>query len=180
MRLKIRNELVEGVPVRVFDQRNERFVVTRKDGGLVAHKLVTFHLAAGKEVKFDVRQESDGTQRLMDILPSFFDLSALGSKKVYIIDDVDRSLDASLVKSLLEGYLRTCSSGSRAQLLFTTHNSLLMDQEMLRKDEMWLAERSAEGASRLVAISDFKDARGDKDIRKSYLQGRLGGGAGFG
>jgi AAA15 family ATPase/GTPase len=50
-----------------------------------------------------------------------------------------------------------------------------MDQDLLRRDEMWVAERQRLGASRLFSFSDFKNVRSDKDIRKSYLQGRLGG-----
>ena len=50
-----------------------------------------------------------------------------------------------------------------------------MDQDLLRRDEMWVAERDATGASSLTSFSEYKDVRYDKDIRKSYLQGRLGG-----
>ena len=50
-----------------------------------------------------------------------------------------------------------------------------MDQQLLRRDEMWVAERDASGASSLLSFSEYKDVRYDKDIRKSYLQGRLGG-----
>jgi hypothetical protein len=50
-----------------------------------------------------------------------------------------------------------------------------MDQDLLRRDEMWVAERDQDGSSDLIAFSDYKDIRKDKDIRKSYLQGRLGG-----
>lgn len=50
-----------------------------------------------------------------------------------------------------------------------------MDQQLLRRDEMWVAERDVTGASHVRSFSEFKDVRFDKDIRKSYLQGRLGG-----
>ena len=60
-------------------------------------------------------------------------------------------------------------------MLLTTHDVLLMDQQLLRRDEMWVAERDATGASSLISFSEYKDVRYDKDIRKSYLQGRLGG-----
>jgi hypothetical protein len=50
-----------------------------------------------------------------------------------------------------------------------------MDQQLLRRDEMWVAERDNTGASTLLSFSEYKDVRYDKDIRKSYLQGRLGG-----
>jgi hypothetical protein len=50
-----------------------------------------------------------------------------------------------------------------------------MDQGLFRRDEMWVAERDRQGVSSLLAFSEYKDVRNDKDIRKSYLQGRLGG-----
>jgi len=50
-----------------------------------------------------------------------------------------------------------------------------MDQQLLRRDEMWVAERDSSGASKMISFSEYKDVRYDKDIRKSYLQGRLGG-----
>ena len=52
---------------------------------------------------------------------------------------------------------------------------MLMDQQLLRRDEMWVAERDNSGASSLFSFSEYKDVRYDKDLRKSYLQGRLGG-----
>lgn len=122
-----------------------------------------------------MRQESDGSQRIIDLLPAFLELSSESSKKVYVIDEVDRSLHTLLTRHLLESFLSSCSSASRSQLLFTTHDVLLMDQKLLRRDEMWVAERGSLGESHLISFSDFKDVRYDKDIRKSYLQGRLGG-----
>lgn len=50
-----------------------------------------------------------------------------------------------------------------------------MDQSLFRRDEMWVTERNHKGSSELLSFSDYKDVRYDKDIRKSYLQGRLGG-----
>ena len=177
IKMKLREELAEDATVRLLaEPGNERFVVTRKNGELISKKLVTYHLNAdGSETKFDMRQESDGSQRVIDLLPAFLELAAAQSKKVYVIDEVDRSLHTLLIRRLLEGYLAKCSHNSRSQLLFTTYNVLLMDQDLLRRDEMWIAERNAEGISSLLSFSEYKDVRYDKDIRKSYLQGRLGG-----
>lgn len=177
LRQKLQEEVDEGMTVRVMgDPANERLLITRKDGELVARKLVTFHTKSdGSEAKFEMKHESDGSQRVIDLLPAFLDLSAEESKKVYVIDEVDRSLHTHLTRRLLEGYLTKCSSSSRSQLLFTTHDVLLMDQALLRRDEMWVAERDDAGHSTLTSFSEYKDVRYDKDIRKSYLQGRLGG-----
>lgn len=150
--------------------------ITREDGQLTAKKLVTYHLSTdGQEISFNLGQESDGSQRLIDLLPAFLEISQPGSNKVYVIDELDRSLHTLLTKRLLEAYLSGCSPESRSQLLFTTHDVLLMDQDLFRRDEMWVAERDAAGASTLYSFSEYKDVRYDKDIRKSYLQGRLGG-----
>ncbi len=92
-----------------------------------------------------------------------------------MIDELDRSLHTLLTRSLLESYL-TCRGGnSRGQLIFTTHDGLLLDQTLFRRDEFWFIDKDENGASSLAALSDFKEVRRDKDIRKSYLIGRFGG-----
>lgn len=177
LKTKLREDVKEGMTVRLTAEPiNERIVITRKNGELIGKKLVTYHPKPdGAEVKFEARQESDGSLRVIDLLPAFLEISAAGSKKVYVIDELDRSLHTLLTKRLIEAYLASCSMKSRAQLLFTTHNVHLMDQQLLRRDEMWVAERDAYGSSELLSFSEYKDVRYDKDIRKSYLQGRLGG-----
>jgi len=174
---QLQEELKDGMSMRLRTEPiNERFVVTRKNNELIAKKLVTYHPKAdGSEAKFEIRYESDGSQRVIDLLPAFLDLSAENSKKVYVIDEVDRSLHTLLTRRLLDAYLSNCSPESRSQLLLTTHDVLLMDQQLLRRDEMWVAERDSSGASKMISFSEYKDVRYDKDIRKSYLQGRLGG-----
>ena len=82
---------------------------------------------------------------------------------------------SGLLRRLIEAYLDSCSAKSRAQLLLTTHDVILMDQDILRRDEMWVAERDDLGASSLISFNEYKDIRYDKDTRKSYMQGRLGG-----
>lgn len=178
IKMKIRGDLLEGVTYKFISPiTNDRIIVTRKNGQIIVKKLVTYHRKLdGGEIKFEVRQESDGSQRLIDLLPAFIPQASVHhSKKVFVIDEIDRSLHAVLTRRLLEIYLSGCSHESRTQLLFTTHDVFLMDQDLLRRDEMWIAERDVNGASQLVSFSEFKDVRYDKDIRKSYLQGRLGG-----
>ena len=173
---EIQEQLGEGRAVFAEDEANNQFLMTRKDGELVVKKRVTVHrMTDGTEARFEVSEESDGSQRLIDLLPAFLDLSSDNSKRVYVIDEVDRSLHTLLTRRLLEDYLTTRSGDTRTQLLLTTHDVLLMDQRWLRRDEMWATERDASGGSSLFSFSEYRDVRYDKDIRKSYLQGRLGG-----
>lgn len=157
---------------------NNYLLISRKDGNseLSVKKMMTYHSGInGNEIAFELDQESDGTRRLIHLVPAFLDLCSGTSKKVYIIDELDRSLHTLALQKLLRDYLAHCSNESRAQLIFTTHDLLLMDQKLLRRDEMWATERNKAGISGLFPFSDFKEIRYDKDIRKSYLQGRLGG-----
>lgn len=155
----------------------ERFVVHHSSKGeLKAGKIISFHRDNnGDEIPFDYRQESDGTQRVVDLLPAFIEASQKQLTKVYIIDELDRSLHSVLTRKLIQSYLNGCSVDSRSQLIFTTHDLMLMNQNLLRRDEMSVMERDEKESSQLYTISDYKDVRSDTDIRKSYMQGRFGG-----
>lgn len=76
-----------------------------------------------------------------------------------------------LSRSLLMHYFATRTSASRAQLIFTTHDLMLMDQSLLRRDEMWFVDRANDGATVMYRLSDRKNLRYDKDVRKAYLEG---------
>ncbi len=170
------NEKIEEGKYIDFGSGNEHFVLTRADGEVVAKKLVAFHPRPdGTDAKFEFHQESDGSRRVIDLLPAFLGEPPFGSNRVYVIDELDRSLHPLLTRKLIEIYLDDCSAQSRAQLLFTTHDVSLMDQGLFRRDEMWVTEKNSEGNSDIFSFSDYKGIRYDRDIRKSYLQGRLGG-----
>ena len=170
-------ELKDGETVHLQGNKGmSRFLLTRCGTEIVAKKLVSYHRSiGGEEVKFEINEESDGTRRVIDLLPAFLDFSRNESKKVYIIDEVDRSLHTLLTRKLIEAYLNGCSKSTQALLLITTHDALLMDQNLLRRDEMWVTERNDNGVSSLYSLCEFKDVRYDNDLRKSYLLGRFGG-----
>ena len=116
-------------------------MITIKGGELIVKKLITYHSKTdGTEARFEIHQEPDGSQRVIDLLPAFLNLSESTSKKVYIIDEIDRSLHTLLTR-LIDVCLAKCSMKTRNQLLLTTHDVLLMDQQLLRRDEMWVTER---------------------------------------
>lgn len=144
-------------------------------GQIKAQRLYTYHQGTdGTLVPFDYRHESDGTKRVIDLLPAFLTLHDVSA--TYVIDELDRSLHTLLTRSLLESYLDRCGPDTRGQLFFTTHDIQLMDQALFRRDEMWVVERDDLGRSTLIPLSDFNaDNRYDKDLRKSYLEGRMGG-----
>ena len=154
-----------------------RFVCRRNDdGNIEVQKFVTYHSSdSGENIPFDTREESDGTLRVMDLLPRFIDASQPESEQVIVIDELDRSLHSLLLRGLLEGYLSSCNKNSRSQLIFTTHDLYQMDQNLFRRDEMWVTERKNDGSTELVPLSSFRNIRSDTVIRNLYLNGHVGG-----
>jgi uncharacterized protein len=159
----------------------ERYFTQLQNGETNVKKLVLYHKGKGKGgVKFSAAQESDGTMRLLELLPAFFACEVYSKAKgetgvVHFVDELDRSIHYLLLHRLLENMLSSCNANSRSQLLFTTHDLLLMDQELFRRDEILFVERDDFGVSSVIPLSEYKGIRLDKDIRKSYLQGRFGG-----
>jgi len=168
--------LKDGETIQFNSHDRKRYTFYREKEQLKCLQLVAYHHGTGgKQIRFDLSDESEGTQRLIDLLPAFYDLLSPDSSKVVVIDELNRSLHTLLTRNLLEGYLASRGKESKGQLIFTTHDGLLLDQSLFRRDEFWFIDKDEEGASTLVALSDFKDVRLDKDIRKSYLLGRFGG-----
>lgn len=124
----------------------------------------------GEMVSLELRDESDGTRRLLDLLPALYRLKS--NNAVFFIDEIDRSMHPILVKEYLDFFIKLCTNGHR-QMIVTTHESNLLDLDLVRRDEIWFSEKDSVGATRLYSLADFK-VRKDLEIRKHYLQGRFG------
>jgi AAA15 family ATPase/GTPase len=119
-------------------------------------------------------EESTGTRRFLALLcDSFQDLN---HDRVMIVDELEESLHPLLVRNFVARFAEDREQAKTAisQLLFTTHNPLLLDQTLLRRDQIWFTEKDQEGATRLYPLTDFKP-RKDESLVKGYLAGRYGG-----
>jgi AAA15 family ATPase/GTPase len=165
-----------GTGILLRAPNGQRFSIFLKNGEPVASRIVTYRRDLnGNRVAFETSEESDGTLRLLDLCPLFHELNLAESRKVYIIDELDRSMHTLLTMALLQNHLATRGNDTRTQLIFTTHDMMLMTQEIFRRDEMWFIERGPNGQTEMECLSDYKDVRYDKDVRKAYLQGRYSG-----
>lgn len=173
----ILNDLKEdGSGMLLRSSNGHRYSIYVKDGEPNASRIVTYRRGTdGKQVAFETSEESDGTLRLFDLSPLFHELASPTSRKVYVIDELDRSMHTQLTAALLQSYLGSRSEKTRAQLIFTTHDVQLMTQEIFRRDEMWFIERGLHGETEMECLSDYKEVRYDKDVRKAYLEGRFSG-----
>jgi len=173
IRLEIENDIRSGSTIIMFDEGASYTLSANEYGEPRLIRLETLHRGSdGSVVSFDFAKESAGTQRLTHLLPILVDL--LFSEKVYIIDELDRSLHALLPKFFLEAYLKGSANQHHSQLIFTTHDTHLLDLNLLRKDEIWFLEKDKQGASHLYSLVNLK-MNPDLNIQKGYIQGRFGG-----
>lgn len=127
------------------------------------------HINKDQSFLLDLDDESDGTRRLLQLIPALHNDKKQNT--VYIIDEIDRSMHPLLVWSFLQFFL---ALPGKNQLIVTTHESNLLDLELLRRDEIWFVEKNNTTlSSELYPLTDFK-VRTDLEIRKHYLQGRFG------
>ena len=136
---------------------------------VVEQQLLAVHDAKNEKFSLPFSEESDGTQQLLHFMPV---LSPSEPNMVFVIDELDRSLHPLLCWELIRFFSESLP-GARKQLIVTTHEAHLLDQELLRRDEYWFVEKDAAQQSRLVSLSDF-NIRNDLQIEKGYLQGRFG------
>jgi len=141
-------------------------------------KYVRFrhHGSQDHEYFLDWHQESQGTRKIIMLLPLLWIAVRSPGDLILLVDELDNSLHTQLAKALIQGFLDTCTNRTRTQLIFTTHDLLLMDcNELLRRDEIWITDKSIDGESTLIGLPEYRGIMRDEDIRKSYLEGRFGG-----
>jgi AAA15 family ATPase/GTPase len=171
---KLLEDIVEnkdGIAVISLEQGNELLIERSEESYFYRISIQAAHEhQSGRIIPLDLSEESDGTRRLLNLLPALHFLQT--GSAVFFIDEIDRSMHPILAKQFLEFFLNSCQGG-RHQIIITTHESNLLDLDMLRRDEIWFAEKDQTGASHLYSLADF-NVRTDQDIRKRYLQGRYG------
>lgn len=133
-------------------------------------KCQTIEFSHGrKNVLFNLEEESDGTVRILDLL----EILLSGEGKTYVIDELDRCLHPSLSYKFVETFLNLAAE-KNIQLIVTTHESRLMDFDLLRRDEIWFVDKKENGESDIYSLEEY-NARFDQKIDKAYLEGRYGG-----
>lgn len=130
--------------------------------------------ANGEEELYNIEleDESDGTRKLMSIAPAIESVLTKGG--VLLVDELERELHPMLVNFIVAKFQSKRSNPNGAQIIFTTHNTELMNLEFMRKDQIYFTDkRKSDGASELYSVTDFNTKTAD-NIRKGYLVGKYG------
>lgn len=126
-------------------------------------------------VRFELRDESEGTQLWLDLLPQV--ITGLVDGRTLVIDEIDTSMHPLLVRKLVAMFRDPAVNLGRAQLLFTTHDAFLLapvaGDPGVARDQVWFVEKRPDGASELYPLTDFKP-RTEHNLARRYLGGSYG------
>ena len=136
------------------------------------HKLYKNGKPAGN-IEFKIKDESAGTVKLLAV--GGLILEALASGQTIIVDEMDNSLHPKLTLVLIGLFLNKKTNPKGAQLIFATHDTSLLNTELLRRDQIWIADNEEKKGSNYYSLSDIQGVRNNIPFDKWYLSGRFGG-----
>ena len=153
------------------DTGEEITFVMEENDKIFAKRIFTEHLdKEGHKVFFPFGWESDGTKRLLEYTPLIN--GVINAEVVFVVDEIERSIHPMMIKELIRKI--SSDTSAQGQLIFTTHESCLLDQEILRTDEIWFTQKDKGGATHMYSLSDFNISN-TANIEDGYLNGRYGG-----
>ena len=158
----LRNQLPKDFPESVIEKviKNKRLEVTLGHRG-----------AEGREYALPWKDESSGTQKLFSLAGPWLEILEKGY--VVGVDEIESSMHPNMVVELLRLVFSEMFNQQQAQFLFTTHNPLLLDPTLLRRDQVWFADKDDEGATHLYPLTDYSPRKGES-LARGYLAGRYG------
>lgn len=168
---KLRIELQEGKNYVDVSNNFTRAIAVIENDDVVVKELVFIHGNKSNEgCYFRFSEESDGTQTSLGLLFLLTFLKRV--KSIFVIDELERSLHPLLATAFIKKFM--ADPDVQGQLVFTTHESRLLDLDIFRQDEIWFAQKNQEGVSSIYPLSDY-EVRHDLDLENGYLNGRFGG-----
>ena len=158
----------------LFKERKEKMleVLRTADSDIIDFKIqnnaiTTFH-RTNPSVAFDFEtEESEGTKTLFRMMVRMIGIIHEG--KMLLVDEIDNSLHIQLVEFVIGMF----NHSDHAQLIYTTHNTHLLNTDFQRRDQVYFVNKREDGSSDLYSLFDFKDFRDTLDMEKAYLQGRF-------
>lgn len=143
------------------------------------YKINALHrmIDSDKMAEIPLREESGGTLKMFALYPELQEVLEKGS--VFFIDELNARLHPLLVRNFLLTFLNPEINVNHAQLIFTTHDTWQLSNQLLRRDEIWFVEKDERGISTLYSLADFIDEDGarirkDESYEKNYLIGKYG------
>ena len=166
-----------------FDEHIKDFEIEKlpndADSKEETYKISSLHKKIDSDTfaAIPLSMESAGTLQMFALYPELQDVLEKGS--VFFIDELNARLHPLLVRNFLLTFLNPEINTRHAQLIFTTHDTWQLSNQLLRRDEVWFTEKDEQGISKLYSLADFVDESGarirkDESYEKNYLIGKYG------
>ncbi|WP_338988968.1 ATP/GTP-binding protein [Fusobacterium animalis] len=178
---KIKNELVDFINSfddSIIDIEIEKISFDDGDSDKDNYRIYTVHKSDGETstARISMNEESSGTKKMFSLYQTLLDVLEKGG--VFFADELDIKLHPLLMRNILLTFTDKEKNPNNAQLIFTTHNTIYMDMDLLRRDEIWFVEKD-KGASKIYSLDDITNEKGEKvrkdsNYEKHYLLGNYG------
>ncbi|MFH0780419.1 MAG: ATP-binding protein [Pseudomonadota bacterium] len=171
IQLKTKDFSPEDLPSEMPELLREE--IHRSMDGKKMTRVQFIHPVNGNEfqVTLPLEEESDGTRKLFAYAGPW--LNILSQGRIIFADELDNSLHPKIMKFLLSMFHTCKTNPANGQLIFSTHDTSLLDQDLVRRDQVWFVEKDTSNASQLYPLTDFKPRAGEA-LQKGYLSGRYG------
>ncbi len=166
------DDLPKNAPEALRKFLREKIEENKKINEVYSIDLKTIHKTkSGNEAVFDFKDESDGTRKVFNMAGPFIDTLLRG--RVLVMDEMDTSLHPLIVKYLVSKFNNPKINENCAQIIFTTHDTSLLNQNIYRRDQIWFCEKDKEKQTSIFSLDDFQ-VRKEDNFEKGYLGGRYG------
>jgi AAA15 family ATPase/GTPase len=157
--------LIKATDTGISDMYEEKGIKT-------VHKVFDQNQVVGTAI-FNLSEESEGTQKLLSVATSIF--IALHEGDIIIIDELNKDLHPLLTRMLIQLFQQNITNPNNAQLICSTHDVSLIDQDLFRRDQIYIVDKTIAGASTIGRISDFKGVSKVVPLAKWYMKGLFKG-----
>ncbi|MEC4678575.1 MAG: ATP-binding protein, partial [Nitrospirota bacterium] len=162
---------LDSLPKKMPDELKEE-LSSKLEGETLIEVKTVHQNNHGKNVIFEMDDESDGTQKVFALAGPW--LATLEKGYVLVMDELHDNLHPHIVKYLVNLFHSAETNPKNAQLLFTTHDTSILDQEVLRRDQIWFCQKNKKNSTELYPLTDFSPRKGVENLEKGYLSGRYG------
>lgn len=168
LRDKLKLNLLKNLTIK----HDDRYSISLQEGSREAYKIQISHKmpSTGESVCFKISEESDGTNRLFDLIPI---LTLVLQDSIVLVDELDRSLHSNVSKLFIKTLFKA-NRDHQSQMIVTTHDATLLDVDLIRRDSIWFVRKNFKKASEIYSLYDYVKVRNDKSLQKAYLAGLYG------
>jgi len=159
-------EMLKVVDPKAFAEFRDKGATPKRMEPQLVHKG-----PKNSKVPLNWERESAGTHRLFSLIGPWLDILEKGY--TVCIDEIETSMHPTMVRELLKLFFSQKENTGGAQIIFTTHNALLLDNTLIRRDQVWFTDKDDEGAVHLYPLTDYKP-RGGESLIRGYMAGRYG------